>query len=84
MSHNGQTRNPFIIGVTGGSASGKTTVCQEIIQKLNSRRVSVIPMDAFYYGLGGGKQAHIVDAADYNFDHPGLLKRHFTTHVLNC
>ena len=28
---------PFIIGVAGGTASGKTTVCDQIVQRLNGK-----------------------------------------------
>ena len=42
---------PFVIGVAGGTASGKTTVCNEIIQRLSNQRVVLIAQDAFYRGL---------------------------------
>jgi pantothenate kinase len=31
---------PFIIGVAGGTASGKTTVCDQIVQRLNGKQFS--------------------------------------------
>ena len=36
------TREPFLIGVCGGTASGKTTVCDRIMQQLQERRVVLI------------------------------------------
>jgi pantothenate kinase len=30
---------PFIIGVAGGTASGKTTVCDQIVQRLNGKQI---------------------------------------------
>ena len=42
---------PFIIGVAGGTASGKTTVCNQIMQNLHDQRVAMISMDSFYRGL---------------------------------
>mmetsp|Transcript_4316 Transcript_4316/g.12675 ORF Transcript_4316/g.12675 Transcript_4316/m.12675 type:complete len:158 (+) Transcript_4316:89-562(+) len=42
---------PFVIGVAGGTASGKTTVCSEIIQRLSNQRVVIIAQDSFYRGL---------------------------------
>jgi pantothenate kinase len=33
---------PFIIGVAGGTASGKTTVCDQIVQRLNGKPNSMI------------------------------------------
>ncbi|KAF0973985.1 hypothetical protein FDP41_006968 [Naegleria fowleri] len=45
------TKQPFIIGVCGGSASGKTTVCREIVKSLSDKRVAVISQDSFYRNL---------------------------------
>jgi uridine kinase len=36
------TRDPFVIGVCGGTASGKTTVCDRIMHQLQERRVVLI------------------------------------------
>ena len=36
------TREPFLIGVCGGTASGKTTVCDRIMHQLQERRVVLI------------------------------------------
>jgi len=35
-------RQPFVIGVAGGTASGKTTVCDMIIQQLHDHRVILV------------------------------------------
>jgi uridine kinase len=35
-------RDPFVIGVCGGTASGKTTVCDRIMHHLQERRVALI------------------------------------------
>lgn len=56
---------PFIIGVAGASASGKTTVCRKITDGLGDLRCVLISFDWFYYGLPAN-----TDAAQYNFDHP--------------
>ncbi|CAI0456919.1 unnamed protein product, partial [Linum tenue] len=42
---------PFVIGVCGGTASGKTTVCDMIIQQLHDHRVVLVNQDSFYRGL---------------------------------
>lgn len=59
---------PFIIGVTGASASGKTTVCKKIIDGLGDQRCVLISVDWFYYGMPPG-----ADASNYNFDHPSAF-----------
>lgn len=56
---------PFIIGVTGASASGKTTVCHKIIDGLGDQRCVLISIDWFYHGLPPE-----TDPSSYNFDHP--------------
>ncbi|KDD72502.1 phosphoribulokinase/uridine kinase, partial [Helicosporidium sp. ATCC 50920] len=58
---------PFIIGVAGGTASGKTTVCDLISQNLHDQCVVMLSQDSFYRGLTPEEMAN---ASDYNFDHP--------------
>ena len=38
----------LVIGIAGGSGSGKTTVVKAITSQLNDKRVVVIPQDAYY------------------------------------
>ncbi|KAA8497222.1 Uridine kinase-like protein 1, chloroplastic [Porphyridium purpureum] len=59
---------PFIIGVTGASASGKTTVCNKIIRGIGSHRCVVVCLDWFYKGMPPG-----TDPLEYNFDHPNAF-----------
>lgn len=65
----GNRNTPLIIGVTGGSASGKTSVCKAIVDKLNIPWVQMLSMDRFYKGLTP-EQEHIAHEGNYNFDHP--------------
>ena len=44
----GQQVEPFVIGVCGGSASGKTTVANKIISELGVPWVTLLSMDSFY------------------------------------
>ena len=64
-NNNNTNVGPFIIGVTGASASGKTTVCEKIIDGLGDQRCVLISLDWFYHGLPNG-----INAEHYNFDHP--------------
>ncbi|ONM03197.1 Uridine kinase-like protein 2 chloroplastic [Zea mays] len=64
------TRKPFVIGVCGGTASGKTTVCDAIIQQLHDHRVALVNQDSFYHGLTEEQSEHV---QDYNFDHPVFI-----------
>ena len=58
---------PLVIGVAGGSGSGKTTVMNAILERVGHNRVAVLPHDAYYRDL-----AHLAlqERAQVNFDHP--------------
>ena len=38
----------YIIGIAGGTGSGKTTVVKKIIEALPTDKVAVIPLDSYY------------------------------------
>mmetsp|Transcript_7841 Transcript_7841/g.20885 ORF Transcript_7841/g.20885 Transcript_7841/m.20885 type:complete len:520 (+) Transcript_7841:226-1785(+) len=67
-----QNRHPFIIGVAGGTASGKTTVCDCIMQRLHDQCVVMLAQDSFYRSLTKEEMANV---KDYNFDHPDAIDR---------
>ena len=61
---------PLIIAIAGGSASGKSTVVKEIVEKLKSVDISVICHDDYYKD-----QSHLSmeDRVKTNYDHPSSL-----------
>ncbi|MEI6695172.1 MAG: uridine kinase [Bacteroidota bacterium] len=61
----------LIIGIAGGSGSGKTTVVKKIIKNLPKDSVSVISQDS-YYKDNGHKSAE--ERAKINFDHPSSIE----------
>lgn len=61
---------PIIIGVAGGTGSGKTTVAQAILERIGAERMVVIAHDAYYRDLAD--MPRIGDAI--NFDHPDSLE----------
>ncbi|XP_073845758.1 uridine-cytidine kinase-like lethal (2) k01209 [Musca autumnalis] len=65
----GSAVEPFVIGICGGSASGKTTVAQKIIESLDVPWVTLLSMDCFYKVLNE-KQHEQALLNEYNFDHP--------------
>lgn len=65
----GSLKEPFVIGLCGGSASGKTTVAKKIIEALDVPWVSLLSMDSFYKVLNE-EQHEIASQNEYNFDHP--------------
>ncbi|XP_019858097.1 PREDICTED: uridine-cytidine kinase-like 1 [Amphimedon queenslandica] len=65
----GQGKEAFVIGLAGGSASGKTTVAKKIIESLNVDWVGLLSMDSFYKVLT--PEQHEAAARNaYDFDHP--------------
>ena len=63
-------RPPVVIGIAGGSGSGKTTVIRNITQLLPAEHVSVIPHDAYYKDLDG---LSFEERKAINYDHPESL-----------
>jgi uridine kinase len=63
---------PFVIGVCGGSASGKTTVCEILKSSLTTEEISVISCDSFYKALTPA-QKEAAYACNYDFDSPSAI-----------
>jgi uridine kinase len=61
----------LIIGIAGGSGSGKTTVVKKIISKLPEDSVTVISQDAYYKDNG---HLSAEERTKINFDHPGSIE----------
>jgi uridine kinase len=61
---------PVVIGVAGGTGSGKTTVAREILRRAGTEQISLIQHDAYYKDLGDLPPAQ---RAMQNFDHPDAL-----------
>ncbi|MDD3737844.1 MAG: uridine kinase [Lentimicrobiaceae bacterium] len=57
----------FIIGVAGGSGSGKTTVVRKIVKQLPTDSISTISLDSYYKD-----SSHLTaqEKLNVNFDHP--------------
>ncbi|XP_077990892.1 uridine-cytidine kinase-like 1 [Glandiceps talaboti] len=68
-NEHGELKEAFVIGLCGGSASGKTTVARKIIEALNVQWVTILSMDSFYKVLNEKEQA-LAAENEYNFDHP--------------
>lgn len=64
-------RHPLIIGIAGGSASGKTTVTQQILDRLEQDKVVVLKHDSYYKDLVMFGE---VPVGSINFDHPDALE----------
>ncbi len=61
---------PVIIGIAGGSGSGKTTVIRKIMAALDSSSIAVLEHDAYYKDL---RHRTAEERQSVNFDHPDSL-----------
>ena len=60
----------LVIGIAGGSGSGKTTVVKAITDNLQGKSVVVIPQDAYYKDCGDLSDE---EKRANNFDHPDAI-----------
>lgn len=64
-------RNCIIIGVAGGSGSGKTTIAKKLLETFEAQDAVLVEQDAYY------KELHIEsidERAKMNFDHPDAIE----------
>lgn len=62
---------PIVIGIAGGTGSGKTTVANVILRRVGKNRIAYLPHDAYYREL---KDLPPNQRAAVNFDHPDSLE----------
>ena len=70
----------IIIGIAGGTGSGKTTVVRRIIESLSENEVAVLPLDSYYKD---SSHVPVEERQNINFDHPSafdwdLLSKHIS------
>ena len=68
--------DPLVIGIAGGSGSGKTTVAQEILQRVGPEQIAFLQHDSYYKDLSGLPPAQRIEV---NFDHPNSLETDLLT-----
>jgi len=61
----------LIVGIAGGTGSGKTTVVRKIIERLPEGEVVMIPQDAYYKD---NSSLPLEERQEINFDHPHSLE----------
>jgi len=71
---------PLIIGITGGTGSGKTTVARRIYESLKGVNVVVIQQDAYYIDLS---HLPLEERKKVNFDHPSAFDNDLLIEHLN-
>jgi uridine kinase len=61
---------PFLVGISGGCASGKSSVCTKLADSLTIGNCVVVTTDSFYHDL---TETQRENASEYNFDHPSAF-----------
>lgn len=64
-------RRPYVVGIAGGSGSGKTTIARALAEALGSESCALIEQDCYYRDL-----AHLPfeERVAVNFDHPDSIE----------
>ena len=61
---------PCVLGVAGGTGSGKTTVARAIVDAVGAGRITLIEQDSYYRDVEWRNEAELLH---HNFDHPSAL-----------
>ena len=70
-THVSSVPKPLVIGVAGGSGSGKTTVVRRIVESIGDGRVVVLEHDRYYRDRN---DLRLEERAALNYDHPDSLE----------
>lgn len=66
-----QFQEPLVVGVAGGTGSGKTTISQKILRLVGAQSVAYLQHDSYYRDQGHRAPA---ERARVNYDHPDSLE----------
>jgi len=66
-----QTRTKMVVGISGGTGSGKTTLSELILEKMGREKIVYLPHDAYYRDQ---KHLPLEERAKVNYDHPDSLE----------
>jgi len=61
----------FIIGIAGGTGSGKTTVVRKILERIPKECVALVPQDSYYRD---NSHLPLQERQQMNFDHPDSVE----------
>ncbi len=70
----------YILGIAGGTGSGKTTVVRKIVESLPGSQIAVIPQDSYYNDNTG---IPMEERRKINFDHPNAFDWKLLIHQIN-
>lgn len=61
---------PYIVGITGGSASGKTFCLEQLLKNFDAQQLTLISQDNYYHDLDRQRPD---ETGEVNFDHPNSM-----------
>ena len=61
----------LVVGIAGGTGSGKTTVVNRILERLPEDKVAILPQDAYYYD---NSRLKLEERQEVNYDHPDSVE----------
>jgi uridine kinase len=61
----------LVVGIAGGTGSGKTTVVKEVVKRLPKDEVAIVPQDSYYKD---NSHVPMEERHDINFDHPSSIE----------
>jgi uridine kinase len=61
----------LIIGIAGGTGSGKTTVVRKIFERLPAEEIAILPQDSYYRD---SSHLPLEERLEINFDHPDSIE----------
>lgn len=75
------TAKPYVVGIAGGSCSGKTLLARGMAELLSDWAPQTLCLDVYYRDMGHGDPEEM---ANYNFDHPDALDVDLMTEQLTA
>lgn len=72
---------PFVLGVAGGTGSGKTTVARAILETVGQDKITLIEQDSYYRDVDWRSEAELLH---HNFDHPSAIDSDLMTAHLHA
>ncbi|MDK2886272.1 MAG: uridine kinase [Thermosipho sp. (in: thermotogales)] len=70
----------FVIGIGGGTGSGKTTVANKINEIIGKENCVILPMDNYYRDMS---HVPLEERKKYNYDHPDMIEHSLMVNHLN-
>lgn len=64
-------QHPVVMGIAGGSGSGKSTVLRKIVEAIGPDKIALLDHDAYYRDLS---HLPLEERSRFNFDHPDALE----------